>query len=125
MSHDSLKSSRLDALYELTKHMPVRDGICVVRIITRAQYSKNLEGESSLASFSYGSAMMETLVVDRTIHYTPEIRDFWDVHFGKHYLNVLLFGRASNNEDTIEWLLNSPPKFHTFDKAPLIVSTEK
>ena len=77
----------------------------------------------NLVMFPFYHSLVVASLFSNPINEAPEMRDFWDVHFGKKYLSSLL-NTKSHNEDTVEWHLSSPPKFHTFDKVPLIISTE-
>lgn len=118
---DSLKVSDAEFMETFADHTP-QEIVALQRSLVNVGGAK--DGISpSLVMFSFYHSLVVASLFSNPIHETPEMRDIWDVHFGKKYLSSLL-NTKSGNEDTVEWHLSSPPKFHTFDKVPLIISTE-
>lgn len=53
--------------------------------------------------------------------FVAQIKDYWDVLFGRRYVQLLLSKDfLLTGGQTLEWQLSSPPLFHTFDKLPFI-----
>ena len=116
---DELRVSN-EKLVDVFKDHTIEEVLALQRALVNVGGAKNNISPTLLIFTFYAS-----LVNARFAHplASVEMRDFWDIHFGKKYLSSLL-NTKSSNEDTVEWHLSSPPKFHTFDKVPLIISTE-
>lgn len=103
-------------------NLPLYDTIALNRALLNTTGSSSLDGEKAIILY-WTNIVTYCKEPGVASHFIPfSFVDFWDVHFGRRYLQ-LLFTTNSTTEDTIEWLVESPPKFHTFDKVPLVVET--